>query len=183
MKRLFQSVFLALGLISLGSFIGCNGGGGTSVDSQSETSEVGDHDHDHDHDHGDHDHGDHDHGDHDEHDHAAHEHPAHGQNGGHMVKLDDGTEIEVALSKEDDSFAIFPADAAAVTSIKMISKVEADETTYDFKASEAADLEGAFVLTSPELATAVRMGEAVEVTLVVETEAGSASTRYEHHEH
>lgn len=65
----------------------------------------------------------------------------------------------------------------------MISKIEEKETTYDFVASDTAELEGAFVLTSPELATAVRMGDAVTVTLVVETEDGAVSTRYQHHEH
>ena len=139
------------------------------------------HDHDHDHDHdGDHDH---DHADHDGHDHSAHEHPEHGLNGGHMVKLEDGSEIEVALNKEDDAFAIFPATPADVSSIKMISKVGEEETTYEFAASESEDSAGAFLLTSPELATAVRMGDTVEVTLVVETKDGSTSAKYQHHEH
>ena len=54
-----------------------------------------------------------------------------------MVKLEDGSEIEVALNKEDDAFAIFPATPADVSSIKMISKVGEEETTYEFAASES----------------------------------------------
>ena len=123
------------------------------------------------------------HTDDDGHDHSAHEHPEHGLNGGHMVKLEDGSEIEVALNKEDDAFAIFPATPAEVSSIKMISKVGEEETTYEFTASESEESVGAFMLTSPELATAVRMGDTVEVTLVVETKDGSTSAKYEHHEH
>ena len=177
MSRLLNSFFFGLGLLAVISFVGCGGSGDVASDG-SGAGVVESDDHDHDHDHGD-DEGHDDEG----HDHAEHEHPAHGLNGGHMVKLDDGSEIEVALNKEDDSFAIFPADANVVSSVKMVSKVEDAETTYEFATSEASDLAGAFVLTSPELATAVRMGDAVEVTLVIETEAGTASTRYQHHEH
>ena len=52
-----------------------------------------------------------------------------------LVKLDNGSEIEVALDKENDAFSIFPADAKTVKSIKMISKIEDTETTYDFAAA------------------------------------------------
>jgi len=171
MKRFLSSLGLGLMLLSAVTMIGC--GSGVEAPPATTSSEA------------DHDHSDHDHGEdaHDGHDHSAHEHPAHGLNGGHMVKLDNGSDIEVALDKENDAFSIFPADAKAVKTVKMISKIEDEETTYDFSASTEADLEGAFVLTSPELATAVRMGDAVEVTLVVETEEGAASARYQHHEH
>lgn len=187
MTRLFHLLGLTFGLIAAISLSGCGTGGeGPSTpaseadaDHDHDHDHEGDHDHDHDHD-GDHDH---DHADHDGHDHSAHEHPEHGLNGGHMVKLEDGSEIEVALNKEDDAFAIFPATPADVSSIKMISKVGEEETTYEFAASESEDSAGAFLLTSPELATAVRMGDAVEVTLVVETKDGSTSAKYQHHEH
>ena len=176
MTRALYSLGLGLGLVSALTLTGCGSGG--EAPSPPAAAEA-------DHDHGDHDHDGHDHGedDHAGHDHSAHEHPAHGLNGGHVVKLDNGSEIEVALDKENDAFSIFPADAKTVKSIKMISKIEEAETTYDFTAAAEAEMEGAFVLTSPELATAVRMGDAVEVTLVVETEQGATSTRYQHHEH
>ncbi|MEC7677672.1 MAG: hypothetical protein VX694_00250 [Planctomycetota bacterium] len=180
MTRLFHLLGLTFGLIAAISLSGC----GTGAEGPSTPASEADADHDHDHDHdGDHDHDHADHEDHDGHDHSAHEHPEHGLNGGHMVKLEDGSEIEVALNKEDDAFAIFPATPADVSSIKMISKVGEEETTYEFAASESEDLAGAFLLTSPELATAVRMGDTVEVTLVVETKDGSTSAKYQHHEH
>jgi|GEM_PF-3647836 len=174
MKRFFHSFAIALGLLTAITLVGCNGAGDNASQPGQSSTATDNHD--------DHSHDDHDHegGDHD---HAAHEHPAHGLNGGHMIKLEDGSEIEVALSKEDDSFAVFSAGSKAITGVKMISKIEEKETTYDFVASDTAELEGAFVLTSPELATAVRMGDAVTVTLVVETEDGAVSTRYQHHEH
>ncbi|MDC0279204.1 hypothetical protein OAL43_03270 [bacterium] len=159
--------------------VGC---GGSDVDSTatSTVSATADHDDDH----GDHDHGDHDHGDHDHEDHAeVHEHPAHGLNGGHMVKLEDGSEIEVALNKENDSFAVFPANPSEVTEILMTSKVDETVTNFEFAASEDSATEGAFVLTSPELATAVRMGDPVEVRLILKTNDGETSVKYEHHEH
>ena len=180
MTRLFHLLGLTFGLIAAISLSGCGTGGEGPSTPASEAD--ADHDHDHDHD-GDHDHDHADHEDHDGHDHSAHEHPEHGLNGGHMVKLEDGSEIEVALNKEDDAFAIFPATPADVSSIKMISKVGEEETTYEFAASESEDSAGAFLLTSPELATAVRMGDTVEVTLVVETKDGSTSAKYQHHEH
>ncbi len=199
MTRLFHLLGLTFGLIAAISLSGCGTGGEGPSTPASEADADHDHDHDHaDHDHADHDHADHDHADHDHdhadhdhadhedhdgHDHSAHEHPEHGLNGGHMVKLEDGSEIEVALNKEDDAFAIFPATPAEVSSIKMISKVGEEETTYEFAASESEDSAGAFLLTSPELATAVRMGDTVEVTLVVETKDGATSAKYQHHEH
>ena len=167
MKRIFFSLGLGLGLIAAISITGC--GGSTQDDRPpfDEASADGGHD-DH---------------DHEGHDHSAHEHPEHGLNGGHMVGLDDGSEIEVALDKEKDAFAIFPASPEKVTAVKMITKIEGSETTYDFAASDAAETAGAFLLVSPELATAVRMGDVAEVTLVVESDAGKASTKYVHHEH
>ena len=191
MKRIFFSLGLGLGLIAAISITGC--GGSTQDDRPpfDEASADGGHDdhdhegHDHDHEGHDHDHEGHDHEghDHEGHDHSAHEHPEHGLNGGHMVGLDDGSEIEVALDKEKDAFAIFPASPEKVTAVKMITKIEGSETTYDFAASDAAETAGAFLLVSPELATAVRMGDVAEVTLVVESDAGKASTKYVHHEH
>ena len=179
MKRIFFSLGLGLGLIAAISITGC--GGSTQDDRPpfDEASADGGHD-DHDHEGHDHDHEGHDH---EGHDHSAHEHPEHGLNGGHMVGLDDGSEIEVALDKEKDAFAIFPASPEKVTAVKMITKIEGSETTYDFAASDAAETAGAFLLVSPELATAVRMGDVAEVTLVVESDAGKASTKYVHHEH
>lgn len=164
-----------LSLVCL-NLTGC-GGGSSDVASSSTTSES-DHDHDHEGDH-DHDHdGDHDHGD----DHA-HEHPAHGPNGGHMVKLNDGSEVEVALLKENDAFTVYPSDASKVTKVAMITKIEDKETTYTFEKSDAADSEGTFSLTSPELATAARMGDAVDVSLVITSEDGEVTGKFVLHEH
>jgi hypothetical protein len=156
---------------------GC-GGGSSDVASSTSTSQS-DHDHDHE---GDHDH-DHDHeGDHEDHE-GEHDHPAHGPNGGHMVKLDDGSEVEVALLKEDDKFTVYPNEPATVTKVEMITTIDDEQTTYPFEKAEGADSEGTFTLTSPELATAARMGEAVDVKLVVTSEGGESGGKFVLHEH
>ena len=146
---------------------------------------------DHDHDHDDHDH-DHDHDDHDhDHDHAEesghddHDHPAHGVRGGHMIELTGDKDVEVQFADAEDSFTVFVADVAKaddITKVAMSTDIEGKTSEYVFEKAESP--EGTvYSITSPELATAVKMGDAVKTTLAIITADGEMTGTYTHHAH
>ena len=157
----------------------------------------GDHDHDHgDHDHGDHDHGDHDHGEgdhsHDDHDHdhgdhagGDHDHPAHGIRGGHLINLSGDKEVEVQFTDDADKFVIHVADAAkpdTVTKVVMSTTIDGKVADYPLEKAETDD-GVVYEITSPALATAVKMGDVVKTTLTISTKDGDISGVYKHHAH
>ncbi|MGI9443682.1 MAG: hypothetical protein ACR2N1_14530 [Rubripirellula sp.] len=164
------------------------------------TTPAGDHsddDHDHDHDHGDHDHGDHDHGDHDhgdhshdDHDHGDHaggdhDHPAHGIRGGHLINLSGDKEVEVQFTDDADKFVIHVADAAkpdTVTKVVMSTTIDGKVADYPLEKAETDD-GVVYEITSPALATAVKMGDVVKTTLTISTKDGDISGVYKHHAH
>jgi len=153
----------------------------------------GDHDHG-DHDHGDHDHGDHDHGDgdhsHDDHDHGdhaegEHDHPAHGIRGGHLINLSGDKEVEVQFTDDADKFVIHVADAAkpdTVTNVVMSTTIDGKVADYPLEKAETDD-GVVYEITSPALATAVKMGDVVKTTLTISTKDGDISGVYKHHAH
>ena len=150
--------------------------------------EDGDHNHD-DHDHGDHDHeaGDHDHGKASDDAHADHDHPAHGIRGGHLIKLSDDKEVEVQFTDDADKFVVHVADAAkpdTVTAVAMSTTIEgkAGGSVYPLKKAETDD-GVVYEITSPALATAVKMGDVVKTTLTISTKDGDISGVYKHHAH
>jgi len=161
----------------------------------------GDHaDHDHgdhaDHDHGDHadhdhgDHADHDHGDHADHDHGdhaegEHDHPAHGIRGGHLINLSGDKEVEVQFTDDADKFVIHVADAAkpdTVTKVVMSTTIDGKVAEYPLEKAETDD-GVVYEITSPALATAVKMGDVVKTTLTISTKDGDISGVYKHHAH
>ena len=149
----------------------------------------GDHDHG-DHDHGDHDHGDHDHGDHDheassDDDHAEHDHPAHGIRGGHLIKLTGDKEVEVQFTDDADKFVVHVSDAAkadTVTKVAMSTDIAGKVSDYPLQKAETDD-GVVYEITSPALATAVKMGDVVKTTLTISTADGEMSGVYKHHAH
>lgn len=149
----------------------------------------GDHDHD-DHDHDDHNHDDHDHGDHDhgkvsDDAHADHDHPAHGIRGGHLIKLSDDKEVEVQFTEGADKFVVHVADAAkpdTVTKVAMSTTIEGKVSDYPLEKAETDD-GVVYEITSPALATAVKMGDVVKTTLTISTKDGDISGVYKHHAH
>jgi len=154
---------------------------------------VSDHDHDHgdhdhgDHDHGDHDHGDHDHGDHDHEDHTEgeHEHPAHGIRGGHLINLSGDKEVEVQFTADADKFVIHVADAAKPDTVtKVVMSTTTDGKVADYALEKAETDDGVvYEITSPALATAVKMGDVVKTTLTISTKDGEISGIYKYHAH
>lgn len=178
MNRRFLRALLCLSVLGLYgvAVVGC----GSSAPST--TTETDDHDHDHDHD-GDHSHED-EH-DHSEHDHAEHDHPAHGIHGGHMVGLSGDNDVEVQFMEGDDEFNVFVGEtlsAEEVSGVAMKTDIEGTVSEYDFEQSETPD-GVVFSIKSPELATAVKMGDAVKTTLVITTKDGEVSGDYKHHSH
>ncbi len=151
----------------------------------------GDHSHD-DHDHGDHAEGDHDHGDHaeGEHDHGdhaegEHDHPAHGIRGGHLINLSGDKEVEVQFTDDADKFVIHVADAAkpdTVTKVVMSTTIDGKVADYPLEKAETDD-GVVYEITSPALATAVKMGDVVKTTLTISTKDGDISGVYKHHAH
>jgi len=154
------------------------------------TTPAGDHsDDDHDHDHGDHDHGDgdHSHDDHDHGDHAEgeHDHPAHGIRGGHLINLSGDKEVEVQFTDDADKFVIHVADAAkpdTVTNVVMSTTIDGKVADYPLEKAETDD-GVVYEITSPALATAVKMGDVVKTTLTISTKDGDISGVYKHHAH
>lgn len=164
------------------AMMGCNNSSTTTTTEKAVTSDDHEHgDDDQDHDHDDHAHDDHAHHDHD-HGHEGHDHPAHGPHGGHMVELNSGKHAEWAHDDEKDKITVYPENAEIVTKIEMTTKVGDKVTPYEF---EKAEVDGATVyeLTSPELLTAIKMGDAVETNLVLTTTDGEMTAAVKHHSH
>jgi hypothetical protein len=167
MKTSLRTV-LSLTILSLYgfAFVGCNKDsssrtGSFALDEQHEDS----HDHD------------------DDHDHAhEHDHPAHGPNGGHVIELGGTAKVEWMLDDEVELFSIMFDNVDKVTGVQMKTNIEGTETVYEFERSDtpAGPVYG---LMSPELATAVKMGESVKTELVVTTEDGELTGGVVYHAH
>lgn len=170
MARFLSSAALfSLVAVCFTGLVGCSGSTSTPV---AETSSD-DHGHeDHDHDHGD----DHDHS------HDGHDHPEHGPNGGHMVNLSGGAHAEWSHDDDKDLITVYPENAATVTAVMMRTVIEDAATDYEFA---KADDDGVtvYTLTSPELLTAIKMGDAVKTEMVIQTADGEATGKVLHHAH
>ena len=79
-------------------------------------------------------------------------------------------------------FTVWPNDPDKVTKVEMITTINGEEKTYDFKKTPTF-VSVVYALTSPELGTAVHMGEGVDIKLVIAYEDRELTTKYEHHEH
>lgn len=168
-RSLSTAVLLSLVAFCFISLVGCADGTSTPV---AETSTEDDHDHgDHDHDHGDHDHS-----------HDGHDHPEHGPNGGHMANLTGGAHAEWAHDDDKELLTVYPENPAAVTAVMMRTTIEGTAKDYEFA---KADDDGVtvYTLTSPELLTAIKMGDAVKTELIIQTADGEASGKVVHHAH
>ncbi|TWU47457.1 hypothetical protein Poly51_52570 [Rubripirellula tenax] len=167
-RPLFAVIFVLT--VSLVLTPGC----GTKTAAPAPASTSGDHDHD------DHNHGDHD--DHDHDDHAGHDHAAHGPNGGHMVDLTGGAHAEWAHNDDQELLAVYPENADQVTGVEMKTTIQGETTVYPFEKADD-DSMTVYSLTSPELLTAIKMGDAVETVLVITTKEGEATGKVVHHAH
>jgi predicted small lipoprotein YifL len=116
-----------------------------------------------------------------DHDHD-HDHPEHGERGGHMVELSDGSKVEVLFADDLDFFTVFANDPDKVSKVEMITKIGDEEKTYEFEKTATFD-SAIFGLTDPELSTAAKMGEGVDIQLVITSEDGVLTGGFEHHEH
>lgn len=124
-------------------------------------------------------------GDHASHDHEdgdGHDHPEHGPRGGHMIEMSDGTEVEVQFADDVDMFTVFPVDPGAVKKVVMAMTIDGKESDYEFEKQPTFD-SVVYTLTSPELSTAAKVGEGVDIELTVTTEEGDATGKFEHHAH
>jgi hypothetical protein len=111
-----------------------------------------------------------------------HDHPDHGSRGGHLVEMSDGSKVEVAFADDVDMFSIYPNDPTKVTKIDMVTTVDGKETTYTFKKTPTFD-SVVYALTDAELSTAAKMGETVDIKLVVVSETGEITGKYVFHKH
>ncbi len=134
----------------------------------------------------DHDHDDHEGHDHDEHeghdDHEGHDHPEHGPNGGHMVELGGGAHAEWSHDDDKELVTVFPENAAKVTSVEMKTTIQGKTTVYPFVKADDAGMT-IYTLTSPELLTSIKMGDAVSTELVITTADGESTGKVAHHAH
>ena len=111
-----------------------------------------------------------------------HDHPDHGPNNGHMMALDDGSEVEVMFADDIDMFSVFPSNPGNVKKVEMITTVDGEETAYEFESQKTFD-STIFALTSPELTTAAKMGDSVDVKLVITREDGTQTGKFVPHSH
>jgi hypothetical protein len=111
-----------------------------------------------------------------------HDHPDHGSRGGHMVEMSDGSQVEVTYADDIDMFTVYPSDPGKVTKVEMITTVDGKETTYPFEKQATFD-SVVFPLTNAELSTAAKMGEAVDIKLVVVSETGEITGKFVYHSH
>ncbi|MCG8648270.1 MAG: hypothetical protein MI861_00465 [Pirellulales bacterium] len=154
------------------AFVGCSG----DTD-QTEAGSQDDQDGD---DHDDHDHDDDDH-DHDADGHEGHDHAEHGPNGGHMVNLSGGSHAEWSHDDQKNLLTVYVEDPETVLKVEMKTVIEGAEETYAFE--KVADQEY-YQLVSPDLLTAVKMGQGnVKTTLVITTADGEATGQVTHHAH
>ncbi len=124
----------------------------------------------------DHDHDDHDHDEHD------HDHPEHGPNGGHMVDMTGGSHVEWAQDDDTEMISVYPENADQVTGVQMKTTIDGKATDYPFTKSDDA-VPVVYTLKSPELLTAIKMGDAVVTELVIMTADGESTGKVVHHSH
>jgi hypothetical protein len=176
MKTLRPFLSAALLCVYTVAFTGC---GETTAPTPPPAADQHDHEHEHDHEHAD---GHDEHEAHGEDSHAGHDHPAHGPNGGHMVELSGGAHAEWTHDDDKDLLTVFVEDPAAVTKVEMKTSVGGKETAYSFEKQEA-DGQITYQLVSPELLTAIKMGELVEANLIITTADGEITGKVQHHSH
>ena len=155
---------------TIGLVVGC-GGRPAGPEGVSETHD----DHDHDHDHG-----------HDgEHAHDDHDHPPHGPHGGHLLDLDGGdVSVELAFPRDEDQVVVyFSEQGDAVTGVEMRYEIEGQEPkTFELTLDEALG-KHAYQVKSPELMTAIQVGDAAGVKLIVTTADGEWTGDVRHFDH
>jgi hypothetical protein len=99
-----------------------------------------------------------------------------------MVELTGGGHAEWVHDDDEDLITVYTENPESVKTVAMTTTIEGKETVYDFELQET-DGKITFQLASPELLTAVKMGELVETKLVITTEDGEATGEVRHHAH
>ena len=123
-------------------------------------------------------HGDHDHGDHD---HSGHNHAEMGIHGGHVVVLDPGhIHAEWVHNDDDNIIEVYVIDKPEdATKVQITTKIKDQEPTTVELARDEALGNGGYKVENPNLLTNIQMadGEAITVTLEVETSNGTISAQ------
>ena len=99
-----------------------------------------------------------------------------------MVELSDGSKVEVLFADDADLFTVFANDPDKVSKVEMITKIGDDEKSYEFEKTSTFE-SAVFALKDPELSTAAKMGEGVDIQLVITSEDGVSKGEFEHHAH
>ncbi len=119
----------------------------------------------------------------DEHDdHAGHQHAAHGPNGGHLVELSGGSHAEWTHDDKTSLVTVHVEDPSSVSLVRVDVTIDGEVTVYEFEKAEV-DGKVCYQSVSPELLTAIKMGEVVSTQLVIIQEDGQRAGRIEHHAH
>jgi hypothetical protein len=113
---------------------------------------------------------------------GEHHHPDHGKRGGHMMDLSDGSRVEVMFADDLDLFTVWAEDPDKVSKVEMITTVDGKETTHPFEKTKTF-VSWIFARTDPQLATAAKMGDSVDIKLVIAYEDRELTGKFEHHEH
>lgn len=112
--------------------------------------------------------------------HDGHDHPAHGPNGGHMVELSGGAHAEWVYDNQKNDVMVYVEKPEGVSKVEMKVTIGEEVTSYEF---EAVDDKPYYQINSPNLLTAVTMGEGVKTELVVTREEGAETGPVVHHSH
>jgi hypothetical protein len=99
-----------------------------------------------------------------------------------MVELSGGAHAEWAHDDEEDRITVYAENPQDVTKVEMHVTIDGKQTVYALE-PHTADDETTFQITSPELLTAIKMGELVETKLLITAAAGEATGKVTHHAH
>lgn len=99
-----------------------------------------------------------------------------------MIELGGDAQIEWMLDNQTDAFTILFENVENVQKVEMKTDISGNEKVYAFAKTDTEN-GPMFDLTSPELATAVKMVDAVKTTVVVTTDSGELKGRVVYHAH
>ncbi len=99
-----------------------------------------------------------------------------------MMDLSDGSKVEVMFADDLDMFTVWAEDPDKVSKVEMITTIDGEETVYPFEKTKTFT-SSIFALTDPGLATAAKMGDGVDIKLVIAYEDRELTGKFERHEH
>ena len=100
-----------------------------------------------------------------------------------MVVLSNDSKTKVVFDGETENFTVYIDGLGEVSKVQMTTTISDKETVYEFERQNIYT-GYAYILSSPELAAAVKMGkDVVQTVLTITTSDGEVTGQFEHHPH